>query len=238
MNKGPSRGTKKQQARELISQLERHPRTVFQQMIMGKTMLKELERGLPYLVPFADNTYHGMLSILDWDHRLPSQNAILRIYAYYSEESYAAGKKALARRNAQIQERDKFPEFDVPDFADLNAEEAYEASVEASGKVRQVQLASEWRRDIAVQKTIIVLDTVRKSNEFRKINAMGNRPDYLGDLEARSWTPPCEGEYHDWTIDVWYLTEYNGVVGKGMSFLVDVDLRIVVRVREFMIRVQ
>jgi len=226
------------QAEKVTDALRRHPRTVYQDMIGSDTELTQLRCSLPYLVPFPENDYHDVIPVLDWDHRLPSQAAVLHLYAYYSEKAYKAGEVAYATRAREIEERDKFPEFDVPDFANLPADEFYESVVDWDGKVTQVQLLSEWRRNIDPKDAFTSLQAVRGSEEFKKISLSVKRPDYLGDLEARSWTPPCEGPLDVWTVDVWYLMEYNGVVGKGLSFLVDVNEQEVGTVREFMIRTQ
>jgi hypothetical protein len=37
-------------------------------------------------------------------------------------------------------------------------------------------------------------------------------------------------------VDVWYLTDLNASVGKGRSFLVDLEAKRVVGVREFVVR--
>ena len=63
-----------------------------------------------------------------------------------------------------------------------------------------------------------------------------DRPAHLGDLEAVSWTPPCESEHQEWTLDVWYLQAFDGRVGTGRSFLVDVKQSTVVAVRDFSVR--
>ena len=226
------------QAQGIVDTLRRHPRTVFQKMIAKEATLAQLQATMPHLVPFPDNDYHEIIPVLDWDHRLPSQNAVLHLYAYYNKKSCDAGEVAYATRCHQIEERDKFPEFDVPDFSGLPADEFYETVVGWDGKVQQVQLMSEWRRNIDPKDAFTALQAVRASEEFRKISQSVKRPDYLGDLEARSWTPPCEGPLGHWSVDVWYLMEYNGVVGKGLSFLVKLEEQKVGTVREFMIRTQ
>ncbi|MEO8844864.1 MAG: hypothetical protein ABI591_20050, partial [Kofleriaceae bacterium] len=68
--------------------------------------------ALPPLQRFRHD-YHGAISIVDWDHRLPSQNLILRVYGYYSDDTLEAGYEAFDDRLEMIAERDKYPEFDV-----------------------------------------------------------------------------------------------------------------------------
>ena len=63
-----------------------------------------------------------------------------------------------------------------------------------------------------------------------------NRPSYLGELEAVSWTPPCETQHGRWTLDVWYLLAFDGRVGTGRSFLIDLVDNLVVTSRDFSVR--
>lgn len=236
MAKGPSKKQRAEQASQLVESLRRHPRMDYQGLISAEAPLDQLRRSMPYLVPFPGSEYVDLLPILDWDHRLPSRMAVLRLYAFYAHETLAIGEQEYVDRMELIRERDEYPEFDVPDFAGLTADEAYEAVVDANGQVAQIQLVSEWRQEIETRQVIEALNVVRKSAEFQKVSQSGTRPDYLGDLEARNWTPPCEGAYHTWTVDVLYLLEYNGVMGKGLSFLVDLDINKVANIREFMLR--
>jgi hypothetical protein len=79
---------------------------------------------------------------------------------------------------------------------------------------------------------------VRLSQQFADIRktALG-RSASLGDLEAVAWTPPCETTLASWTLDVWWLTAFDGRMGRGWSFLVDVTAEPqVVAAREFNIR--
>jgi hypothetical protein len=188
-------------------------------------------------VPFEAPDYFGFVPILDWDHKLPSRVAILRLYAYYTELTYNAGHAEFMARTAEINSQDKYPEFDVPDYIGLPADEAYEGEVEPNGRVLQVRLVSAWRRDISHADARASVQVARRSEEFRKLSTKTKRrPDYLGDLEAVSWTPPCESAHTTWTIDVWYLMDLDAAMGKGRSFLVDLKSKQVVGVREFVVR--
>ncbi|MFH1132492.1 MAG: hypothetical protein V1754_14240 [Pseudomonadota bacterium] len=227
---------RKTQAEGLIANLWRHPRVAYQQIAVGEEASQKLKNALPEFIPFGYPRYKGLLAILDWDHRLPSQNAILRIYAYYTETTFHAGEAELAARNRQIELRDKFPEFDVPDFAGLTADEHYEGELSTSGELGEIRLISTWRRDIDHKESRVAIQVTRGSDEFRKISQESHdRPDYLGDLEAVNWTPPCESKHHTWTIDVWYLMELNAAEGRGHSFLVDPKSKTVVATRQFVV---
>ncbi|MCA9666648.1 MAG: hypothetical protein KC503_13710 [Myxococcales bacterium] len=232
-----STGDRKQQAEQILSRLQRHPRVEYQSLAAGDEGVARMRQSMPHLVPFVEGDYRGLMPVLDWDHRLPSKTVILRIYAYYSEETLRAGVSELNTRLAQIESQDKFPEFDVPDFSGLTADEAYEGEVDPSGEIARVRLVSGWRRDIDADASRSAVRVAKSSEQFRELVAESRaRPDYLGDLEAVSWTPPCESEYDSWTIDCWYLMYLDASVGKGRSFLVDPDLEAVVGVREFVVR--
>jgi hypothetical protein len=51
-----------------------------------------------------------------------------------------------------------------------------------------------------------------------------------------SWTPPCETQHERWTLDVWYLLAFDGRVGTGRSFLIDLGTSAVVSSRDFSVR--
>ncbi len=209
----------------------------YQKLVTGEDELARLKESLPELTAFGGANYEGVLPVIDWDHRLPSRSVILRVYAYYSEATLRAGVAELQSRSQQIQAQDRYPEFDVPDFAGLTADEAYEAELDEKSVVQKVRLVSAWRREIDPQVGRQAVQIARASEQFRRLAAetRGERPDYLGDLEAVSWTPPCESNLGVWTIDVWYLMYLDASVGKGRSFLVDLDHRHVVGVREFVV---
>jgi hypothetical protein len=228
----------RKQVETILLALKRHPRIVHQNFVSTEEDHARLRQSLPFLIPFGAESYHGFLPVLDWDHRLPSRVAIVRIYCFYSDLTYRAGLAELNTRTEQIRTHDKYPEFDVPDFAGLAADEAYEGELDpGSGQVAQVRLVSSWRREISHPDARVSVQVARRSQEFRDLAAkVRRRPDYLGDLEAVSWTPPCESAYGSWTIDVWYLTDLDAAVGKGRSFLVDLKVKKVVGVREFVVR--
>ena len=222
---------------QLVGKLRRHPRVEHQALALGPDAVARLRETWPHLIPFAAESYHGLFAVLDWDHRLPSANAVLRVYGYYSAATLALGQEQLNTRLEEIRSNDLFPEFDVPDFSGITADEAYEGDVDRYGQVTRVRLVSPWRREIAADVAATAIRLTRESEQFEAvIGESKHRPDYLGDLEAVSWAPPCETEHDCWTIDCWYLLDLDASVGTGRSFLVDVDNAHVVGVREFAVR--
>lgn len=220
----------------LARELRHHPRVAYQGYFRHEGAASELASDLPAMPPFRTD-YVGAISILDWDHRLPSQVLALRIYAYYSEETLAAGEEAFDDRLEEIGSRDRYPEFDVPDFDALVADEAYEIEIAPAGEIGRCRLTSAWRREVESTDARRAVDLTRRSEQFAELSReFPDRPPSLGDLEAVSWTPPCESQLSRWTLDVWYLLQFDGRLGSGRSFLVDLDEESVAAVRDFSVR--
>ena len=220
----------------VASDLRLHPRVAYQGHFRHESAGAELAAELPSMPPFRRD-YVGAISILDWDHRLPSQVLALRVYAYYTEDGLATGEEAFDDRLEEIGVRDRFPEFDVPDFEHLGADEAYEIEITPEGEVGRCRLTSAWRREISGDDAERSVVLTRESTQFNEVaDANRDRPASLGDLEAVSWTPPCESQLSVWTLDVWYLLQFDGRVGSGRSFLVDLDADSVAAVRDFSVR--
>src|SRR6266545_4161168 len=223
--------------RELVAtDLRRHPRVAYQGLLSETGAGARLAAALPEMPPFR-HAYTGALSVIDWDHRLPSRALVLRIFAYYRPESLATGQEGFDDRLEEIGRSDRYPEFDVPDFDHLVADEAYEVELTTSGDVGRCRLTSAWRREIAAPDSTSAVEITRASEEFKRLAPLvSNRPAHLGGLEAVSWTPPCESQHAVWTLDVWYLLAFDGRIGTGRSFLIDPTARSVVAVRDFSVR--
>ncbi len=216
--------------------LRLHPRVAYQGLCANPAAAEAIAAALRPITPFRSD-YVGAICILDWDHRLPSKALALRIYAYYDDDSYEAGQEAYDDRLESIGDSDRFPEFDVPDFDLLAADEAYEIEISLDGSIGRSRLTSAWRRNIAIEDGDSAISVVRESEEFIALQKESkDRPAHLGDLEAVSWTPPCESEHNEWTLDVWFLQAFDGRVGSGRSFLVDPATNTVVAVRDFSVR--
>jgi hypothetical protein len=196
--------------------------------------------AMPRLQPFKDRTVHSVVAVLDWDHRLPSRALTLRLHVCYDPDARQRFEQALQRRRADIAERDLYPEFDVPDFAGLPADESYDVELSPELAVETMRLVSPWRREVAEEDSARAVTAVRNSTQFAEAKrAEPSRQAHLGDLEAVAWTPPCESNLSRWTLDVWWLTSFDGRIGKGWSFLVEVAQpggEQVVAAREFTIR--
>jgi plasmid stability protein len=223
--------------RTLVAEdLRVHPRVAYQGVSADDETRAALLERLPPMPSFRRD-YCGAIAVIDWDHRLPSQLFALRIYGYYTDDAYEAGQEAYDDRVEEIGRRDMYPEFDVPDFDNLAADEAYEIELSIDCTIGRCRLTSAWRRSIAAGDANAAVEIAQKSGEFIKLAASsGERPTHLGELEAVSWTPPCESQHEEWTLDVWYLLAFDGRVGTGRSFLVDLSSRSMIVARDFSVR--
>src|SRR5258708_22978652 len=86
-----------------------HPR-VAQQGFADEDLHRLLGQVLPRVAPFRGRGVHSLVATLDWDHRLPSKALTLRLHLCYDEAGRARHEQALARRRAEIADRDRFPE--------------------------------------------------------------------------------------------------------------------------------
>ena len=110
----------------------------------------------------------------------------------------------------------------APNSTGLPADESYDVELTSELKLDAIRLVSPWRREIAEEDSARALELVRSSQKFQEVrkNAPIEAPG-LVELEAVAWTPPCESGLDPWTLDVWWLTSFDGRLGRGWSFLVD-----------------
>jgi hypothetical protein len=222
---------------EVKRELRRHPRVVHQKLFEDPAVRDRLAAALPAFVPFKSEGYAAALWVIDWDHRLPSRELVVRLYAFYSEEAKLNGLRSWDERVAQIGREDLFPEFDVPDLGGLSSDEAYEAEMSLTGEPKKFRLVSDWRRDVESRLGRKAEEIARASAAFKELSSQVRaRPPGLGDLEAAEWAPPSESGHVRWGLDVWYLRSFNGMVGEGTAFLVDLEEERVVNQRDFQFR--
>jgi hypothetical protein len=182
--------------RAVLEQLLVHPRIRFQG-IAQRDKVVALAQSLPEFPSFRGQQVAGVATICDWDHKLPSQEPLLA---------------------------DRFPEFDVPDFDGIVADEMYLCTLRPDLTLVSAKLVSDWRRDVTHGDSQRALAAVLKSEQL-----VAAKPQYpqrtanLDDLEVAGWVAPCESGLPSWCVDVWWLTELAGQIGKGLSFLVDVS---------------
>jgi len=213
-----------------------HPRVAQQGLFSSSEAQSAVLAALPTLTGFRRD-YEDGFAVLDWDHRIPSRELILRVFGYYSKPTSVAGRNTLAERIKEIDEKNRFPEFDLPDFDSLFAEDAYECRLKLDGTLEDCRLISGWRRDVDSDDGKHAVRLATDSDEYQQLLQLaGGRPSHYGELEAVSWTPPCESQHSNWCVDVWYLLSFDGRTGTGKSLLVDLDSKLVISMRDFSVR--
>ena len=80
---------------ELKRGVKLHPRVMTQNLFMNDADRARLAAAVPVFLPFRGKSFKAVLWIIDWDHRLPSRDCIIRLYAYYSSQGRALGQRAF-----------------------------------------------------------------------------------------------------------------------------------------------
>ncbi|MGB1014411.1 MAG: hypothetical protein ACPG4T_09790 [Nannocystaceae bacterium] len=206
-----------------------HPRLVQQGLEPDRRQRNGLAKQLPNLRAFADNHYTSVRAVLDWDHHLPSKMMVLRIYATYSAREAERLDREFERRARQIGNDNIYPEFDLPDYGEIEASETYVSILNpGSHKLQELRFFSEWRKQVKQTLLRDALIVVRGQSSFER--SLRNRShDHLGPPVVIGWAPPCLAHAKNWAIEVWLLVEFNGQSGRAHVFMVDCESRKVTR---------
>jgi hypothetical protein len=89
----------------LRAEVRTHKRVAQQSLFTRAGEGARIAAALPPLVPFGGAKYDGGVWIVDWDHRLPSRQAVLRLYAHYTKERREQFERAYQTRLAEIARR-------------------------------------------------------------------------------------------------------------------------------------
>src|SRR6266540_2550248 len=90
---------------ELKRGLKVHPRVASQNLFSEPGAVQKMAAALPIFLPFKGKSYKAAMWILDWDHRVPSRDFVLRLYAFYSLQGKAIGELSYADRDAHTKGR-------------------------------------------------------------------------------------------------------------------------------------
>lgn len=178
---------------------------------------------LPDLSAFADNEFDSVKALLDWDHQIPSQYVILRVLGCYTPRDSARVEGELRARREEIDDGNLFPEFDVPDFADIEGNETYAAVLRpGSTDIEDFRFLSAWRKQVDPSVADKAVRIVRNDPGYER-TASSRATMGLGGPVVIGWAPPCLADTETWAIEVWLLTEFDGQSGKARVFMVDLD---------------
>jgi hypothetical protein len=198
-----------------------HQRIHDQSFAPNPEQLASLAEHLPALTPFHSREYKFVRAILDWDHQLPSEYMILRIYCAHSEAEAKMLRAQLDDRTREIEKDNLFPEFDLPDFGELDAGEVYIAGINPkTWEIEEFRFFADWRREMRNATSRAALAAVRKQESFRRAYE-ARKNEALGGAVVVGWAPPALAHSDGWAIEVWLVTGFDGASGRARVFMVD-----------------
>lgn len=201
--------------------LKVHVRVRDQGFDLDEQARARLAESMPDLVAFNDKRFESVQAILDWDHQLPSQFILLRILACYDAKTRERVGAVLEDRDEEIGETNLYPEFDVPDYGEVEGSETYVAVMRpGSLEFEDFRFLSAWRKNVDPRMAEKAVRIVRDHESYQR-TAASRRTDGLGGPVVIGWTPPCLAGTDRWAMEIWLLTEFDGHSGKARVFMVD-----------------
>ncbi|MEM7160642.1 MAG: hypothetical protein AAF799_47840 [Myxococcota bacterium] len=219
-----------QRVRHAMSkELKAHVRLKDQGIVPSDAELQTLAESLPDLLAFGDNEFHGVRVVLDWDHQIPSQYSLLRIIACYDKAALERVDALLDDRDEEIGESNLYPEFDVPDYGDIDGNESYVALLRpGSHDIEDFRFMSGWRKQVRPVAADLAVKTVTTTTSYQRA-AASRSGEGLGGPVVIGWAPPCLANTATWAVEVWLLTEFDGHQGKARVFMVDLEGKAITR---------
>ncbi|MBX7083852.1 MAG: hypothetical protein K1X88_31875 [Nannocystaceae bacterium] len=215
--------------RAVLDHLKVHPRVADQGHAPDAEMLQALADTLPQLSAFGTKSFAAVRAILDWDHQLPSQFYLLRVLASYDDRDRERVEAVVEDRDEEIGETNLYPEFDLPDYGEIDASESYVAVLRAgTARVEDFRFLSHWRKQVGGTIADLAIKTVTRHPNYQKA-AASRRTDGLGGAVVIGWAPPCLANTENWAVEIWLLTEFDGHTGKARVFMVDPERKEVTR---------
>jgi hypothetical protein len=206
---------------EAFGDLRVHVRLQEQQLAATPEFRKALHDAVPELVPYGSNQYAGVRAILDWDHQIPSEYMLLRIYTAYSRHEARLLDTQIRTREQGIANANVYPEFDLPDYGDLDASETYIAVLRPdSPEFEEFRFFSDWRKEVRPPVARAALSAVKQLDSYQAAYR-ARQNDALGSAVVVGWVPPCLARSSAWAIEIWLVVEFDGQVGKAQVFMVD-----------------
>ncbi len=207
--------------RQAFEELRVHVRLREQGIGNDAAYAKKLLDTMPELVPFGSNQYVAVRAVLDWDHQLPSEYTLLRIYAAYSKHEARLLDTQIRGREQTIATDNVYPEFDLPDYGDLDASETYIAVLRPNHtEFEEFRFFSDWRKEVRPPIARAALSAVKGLESYQEAYRR-RQNDALGSAVVVGWVPPCLAHSEAWAVEIWLVVEFDGQVGKAKVFMVD-----------------
>jgi hypothetical protein len=182
---------------------------------------QRLAHALPQILPFGDRHYARPTSSSTGTTTSRPRPCCSASTSATPTARPATSRRALKLRDREIDGDNLYPEFDVPDYGELDASETYIGLVRtANYDIEELRFFSDWRK--SVQQPIVreVLGIVRNHPGYDR--SMRERShDNLGPPVVIGWTPPCLANSKHWAVEVWLLVDFDGHMGRAHVFMVD-----------------
>lgn len=205
-----------------------HPR-IAQQTLWPEGQTGELlERLGPTLRAFPGRSYAGVRVVIDWDHQLPSQNISIRTYASYTAERLEQLDEEIAVLRESIKRDNLYPEFDLPDFNSISADEVYVQNFRVETETgifepEDVRFYSDWRRKVEPEVAQHVQAALEATESFQRAASNRKEDNQFSQAILVGWTPPCAARSKHWALELWLVTHFQGRFGKARVFMVDTE---------------
>jgi hypothetical protein len=184
---------------------------------------------MPELVPYGSNQYAAVRAIVDWDHQIPTDYMLLRIYTAYSRHEARLLDTQIRARDQMIASDNLYPEFDLPDYDNLDSSETYIAALRpGSTEFEEFRFFSDWRKEVRPPVARAALSSVKQLDTYLEAYR-ARQNDALGSAVVVGWVPPCLAHSTAWAVEIWLVVEFDGHVGKAKVFMVDSESLAVTR---------
>ena len=222
MSRGSDREADAERVRNtILGNLKVHVRLADQGHAPSEEQLRALAAAVPPLSAFSDHRFRSVRVVLDWDHQLPSQYMLMRIFGCYDDEGDRHVQRILDARDQEIGEMNLYPEFDLPDYGEIEGSETYVGVLKpGTATFEDFRFLSGWRKQVEPFVADTAGRTVRGYEGYQQA-AASRKSEGLGGPVIIGWAPPCLAETEDWAIEIWLLTEFDGQTGKARVFMVD-----------------
>lgn len=209
-----------------LSTARLHPRIAQQSLWPEAKTLDVLEELSPALVAFPGRDYAGVRVIVDWDHKLPSKGLSIRTYASYTQEGLDKLDEEFAQLGEKISRENLYPEFDLPDYNSITADEVYVQSVDidpetGAMEAKEVRFYSDWRRRVEPAVAKRVQNALEQTDSFQRAASNRQEGNQFSSAILVGWTPPCAARSEHWALELWLVTHFQGRFGKARVFMVD-----------------
>lgn len=206
---------------EAFTELRVHVRLEEQDIATSEAFRTQLLEAIPSLTPYGSNQYAMVRAILDWDHQIPSEYMLLRIYAAYSRHEARLLDTQIRAREQAISGDNLYPEFDLPDYGDLDASETYIAVLRPGNpEFEEFRFFSDWRKEVRPPVARAALTAVKQLESYQEALASRHN-ETLGSAVVVGWVPPCLAHASAWAVEIWLVVEFDGQVGRAKVFMVD-----------------